>query len=186
MLFVTAWTINYSGNNHCKSKASVAFRVYLRSGRPTSPTPADRLGPWSWCSCRWPLEPPLGYAKKENAALELRFTLNVSLCIGRNCAGLCGSTLSTNTLPLAGLESSGNTYRSAVVGRPGFTTVTRESWGMPVVWGHVVTKNGVRLVSRKPTAQQSHIPHKKNQELLSFAVSHISAHHICLFFFTPI
>lgn len=41
-------------------------------------------------------------------------------------------------LLLAGLLSSGRTYRSAVVGRPGFTTVTRDSWGTPVIWGQMV------------------------------------------------
>lgn len=41
-------------------------------------------------------------------------------------------TLSTNTLLFTGVLTGGRTYRSAVVGRPGFTMVTKESWGTPV------------------------------------------------------
>lgn len=41
-------------------------------------------------------------------------------------------TLSTNTLLFTGVLTGGRTYRSAVVGRPGFTMITKESWGTPV------------------------------------------------------
>jgi len=40
-------------------------------------------------------------------------------------------TLSTNTLLFTNVLTGGRTYRSAVVGRPGFTMVTKESWGTP-------------------------------------------------------